>query len=316
MFQHRQRISRIDLFSGESYEGRPPPCFWIQSLSGDVMSLQETALSQCLRSHVRRPVWRFLSFALSLLVFVCGCGGSEAVTEPETPVAHRSATSFDTPLDEEEIRTFLEIVRALPEGRSPEFAPLPRSAVDDRLPSETLVTAYRQEYRRMFDPVEQGSRWRRDRELMAILTSRGIEPEEFASLMTRLGCAVAAGTVSSRLNLTAASAKSDRQLQAIISRIDKWDNAAASGAATPLDVSQRRQPLVDQLKDLVALSEFSRLLLSIPEESRVMIARHKQELAVHLPQADSLRLFERTLDTDAVIVPVNFEQPQRSSTPK
>ncbi len=280
------------------------------------MLLKDAARPRGMRCHVCRPVWRRLRLVLLPFAVLCGCGGPEAVTEPETPVAHRAATSFNTPLNEEEIRTFLEIVGDLPEGRAPEFAPLARAVVDDRLPAETLVTAYRQEYRRMFDPVEQGSRWRRDPELMAALTSRGVEPEEFASLMARLGCAVAAATVSSRLNLSEASAKSDQQLQAIVSRIGQWDNAAASGAASPFDVSQRRQPLVDQLKDLVALSEFSRLLLSIPDESRAVISRYQQELAVHLPQTDSLRLFERTLETDAVIVPVNFQQTQQRPSPK
>ena len=277
------------------------------------MPLTESALPQLSRFLLRRPLRVNLRVVLLVLTLLSGCGGSEAVTEPSTPVAHRAATSSDTPLSEEDVRMFLDIVRDLPEGKAPEFAPLARSAVDDRLSAETLVTVYRREYHRMFDPTEQGSRWRRDRELMKTLTLHGVEPEEFAILLTRMGCAVAAGTVSSRFNLTEASAKADQQLQTIISRIDEWDSRAASGTASSTRVTQHRQLLVDQLKELVALSEFSRLLLSVPEESRTAIARHQQELAVYLPQTSDVGRFERTLDAEAVIVPTNFESAERSA---
>lgn len=245
-----------------------------------------------------------------LLVLFClsGCGDAAQDTTPSTPVARRPVTTSTLPLTDADIRTFQAIVRDLPDGRIPEFEPLPQSTIDDRLPAATLVNVCREEYRRMFDPVEQGRRWRDNRKLIAVLQSHGMEPEEFAALLMRLGCAVAAGTVDSRFNLTEASQKAEQQLRATIDQIDELDRRATDGSTAHIGIFQYRQPLVDQMKELVALLEFSRILLSVPEESLAAVARHKEELAVHLPQAGDIRLFERTVDAEAVIVPVEFEQ--------
>lgn len=245
--------------------------------------------------------------ALSALL-LWGCGGSDTEMPTTTPVAVRAEASQESPLTEADVRTFLAIVQDLPQGKVPQFQPLAAAAIDDRLPADTLATVYRREYRRMFDPVEQGRHWRRDSQLTSILSGHELTPEEFAALLTRLGCTVAAGTVSSRFDLADAAAKADEQLQEIIARINEWDSGAASGSISAVSAPQHRQSLVDQLKHLVALSEFSRVLLEIPPESLKAVAQHRQALAEHLPQAGNLQLFERNFDGEAVMVPVNFEQ--------
>ncbi|MBX3439003.1 MAG: hypothetical protein KF861_16045 [Planctomycetaceae bacterium] len=267
-------------------------------------------------SRPPRQVERFRASCLFLVLSCCvsGCGDANTTKEPSTPLARRAGATFETPLSEEEITTFLAIVGEFSAGQLPSFEPLPSPAIDDRLPAQTLVNAYRREYRRTFDPVDQAERWRRNPKLMSVLTARGIEPETFADLLTRLGCALAAGTVNSRLNLSVATEKTDQQLSDLIARIDQWDQRAAQGTVHHSAIAQRRQPLVDQLKDLVALSEFSRLLLGVPEESLRAVDRHKQALSVYLPQSQDVHRFERTLDADAVVVPVSYERPVPNSS--
>lgn len=292
--------------------------------------LPRTQRNGCLRGQIRTsddlddfPGKRLNSYellgthrlALCLICALTGCGGSDDVRESATPVARRASASFEAPLSEQDVRTFLEIVRRLPAGKAPEFEPLASESIDDRLPAQALVSTYRREYRRLYDPVEQGSRWRRNSQLMAVLTAHGMESEAFAALMARLGCALAAGTINSRMNLSEAAEKADRLLDDLITRIDEWDERAAQGIVSSSNVAPRRQPLVDQLKDLVALSEFSRMLLNVPAESCAAVERHRQELAVHLQESKDVGFFERTLDAEAVIVPVRFEKPGPSPSP-
>jgi len=256
---------------------------------------------------VTLPRRAFPVIFLSLMAASLGCGNSVEPTESLTPVARRETPSIDAPLTDAEVRMFLDIVSQLPGGKPPEFNPSVRSTIDDRLPAETLISEYRSEYRRMFDPLEQGSHWRRDGKLTKTLADHGTDPEEFAALLTRIGCAVAATTVSSRSNLQEASEKADEQLAAITTQLNALDNRTATARVSPIAVNQRRQPLVDQLKSIVALSEFSAILLHVPPESRAVIVEYKHELAVHLPQQGELDLFERTYDSPAVIVPVSHE---------
>ncbi|MCA9076475.1 MAG: hypothetical protein KDA93_15725 [Planctomycetaceae bacterium] len=246
---------------------------------------------------------------LALSGLISGCSDSQSQSNEVTPVARSQPASLSTPLTDTEIETFLNVAASMPDGELPKFMPLSKSTIDDRLPPETLINAYRLEYRSMFDATGQAIRWRRDSDFIRLLSALQTDPEEFASLMTRIGCAVASSTVMSQLNLEDASAKATEQLTRLCSQITALDEFAATNQVNPIAVNQRRQPLVDQLKSLVALLEFSRILSAVPEESRTVIDRHREQILAHLPSRGDLEMFERTLDAPAVIVPASHEAP-------
>lgn len=262
--------------------------------------------------RLRQAEWCTRLVALTFFTLsglIVGCSDSQSQSPEVTPVARSQPASLSTPLTDAEIETFLNVAANMPGGELPQFAPLSKSTIDDRLPPTTLIDAYRFEYRSMFDATGQASRWRRDQELVQRLAEHQCDPEEFASLMTRIGCAIASSTVMSRFNLDDASAKASEQLAHISSQITALDELAATKRVNPIAVTQRRQPLVDQLKSLVALSEFSQILSTIPDESRSAINRHRDEILVYLPDRGELNMFERTLNAPAVIVPASHEIP-------
>ena len=262
--------------------------------------------------QLRQVEWGTRLVALTMFTLsgmIVGCGDSQSQSIEVTPVALSQPASLSTPLTDAEIETFLNVAARMPDGELPEFVPLSKSTIDDRLPPETLINAYRLEYRSMFDATGQATRWRRDSDLTRLLSELSTDPEEFASLMTRIGCAVASSTVMSQFNLEDASAKAGEQLAHLSSQITALDELATTKRVNPIAVTQRRQPLVDQLKSLVALSEFSRILSTIPEESRTVIDRHREEILAHLPNRGDLKMFERTLNAPAVIVPASHETP-------
>ncbi|MCA9024514.1 MAG: hypothetical protein KDA86_04800 [Planctomycetaceae bacterium] len=247
--------------------------------------------------------------AWAMLTLTIGCSDSPENAVEVTPVARRQPASLTAPLTPADIRICLNVAAEMPEGKLPEFVPVGQSIIDDRMSAKQLIEAYRTEYRRMFDPVEQARHWRSDEQLVQILTEQGTTPEEFASLLTRVGCGIAAHTMKSKLNLDEASAKASEQLAEIVLKMDAMDQQKANPRVSPVAIAQRRQPLVDQLKSLVALSEFSAVLSSVPPQTTDVISQHWEALASLLPAGGELDMFERTLDAPAVIVPASHERP-------
>lgn len=249
----------------------------------------------------RGPGWVALVGIGAAVLLIVGCGsGGESVDAP-TPTVHMPSQSLDDPLTEDEVATFLKVIDDLPGGTVPEFEPLSQVTASDRLRAEQLADIYRQEYRAMFDASRHGERWRKDGRLMQTFERFHVEPEDFAALMIRMSCAVAANAISSRVDLSAASERAEDQLRQTISRIDRIDAAPPTADRQP-----RRQPLLEALQELVALSEFSRILVNVPQASRDVIARRRGELLQHLPETGSVELFERTVESE--IVPTSFQR--------
>ena len=253
-------------------------------------------------SPSRMPTTRATSVCLTILL-LGGCGRDEGAGDSPTPVVHRPSTSLDDPLRDEEVSTFLRVVEDLPGKEVPSFEPLSQVTASDRMSAEQLVDVYRQEYRAMFDASRHGERWRKDRQLMETFGRHRVSPEDFASLMIRMSCAVAANAINSRVNLSETSSRADEQLLQTISRIDRLDTAPPTAQR-----QQQRQPLLEALQELVALSEFGRILAGVPAESRDVIARHRTDLVRHLPETGSVELFERTEESE--ILPTSFRRVQ------
>ena len=196
---------------------------------------------------------------------------------------------------------FLDVLETLPGQQAPEFEPLSQATADERSSAASLVEVYRQEFRAMFDASRHGARWRNDETLMATFTQNDVTPEDFAALMIRMSCAIAAGEISPEVDLREVAAGADAQVARLVEDINRLDAAPR----TPQAVDERRQAL-ESLQNFVAFSEFTTILREVPEASREVVARHRSQLAGHLPQTGTVEQFERTIESK--VVPTSFEQ--------
>lgn len=245
---------------------------------------------------------RLLVFVMLLCLLALGCSRQQSeTTQAPTPSAHQASSTLSDPLSEQEVRTFLAVLDTLPGNQAPEFEPLSQATVSDRLSAAQLVEFYRQEYRAMFDASRHGARWRKNDELMATFARHNVTPEDFASLMIRMSCAIAAGTISPQVDLNQIGANTDAQVAGLVKDITRMD----AGPRTQDVVNGRRQA-VELLQNYVAYSEFVRILQEVPPASRELVARHHSRLAGHLPQTGNLDNLEHA--SDPQVVPTSFDQ--------
>lgn len=250
-----------------------------------------------MRPFSARPVL----VVILLAGMLTGCNDADLAIEAPTPSVRMPTRSIRDPLTEAEVQTFLSVLHALPDGQAPDFEPLSQATAREEMSASQLADIFRQEYRAMFDASRHGERWRSDKALMQVFAANGTSPEDFAALMIRMSCAITASTLSPEVDLTVAAEKAEAQVSDLIADVDY----AGRGSRTPTAIMQRRESL-EALQDLVAFSEFARILIDVPAESFAVVARHRSRLAEHLPHADSAERFERTIDSH--IVPTGYHQ--------
>jgi len=204
-------------------------------------------------------------------------------------------------LTEDEVRTFLHVLQSFPDQTAPEFEPLSQVTASERMTADQLVDIYRQEYRAMFDAARHGERWRKSDELMSTFSQHDVMPEDFASLMIRISCAITANTISPDLDLTQTTSKADREIDQLVEKIDRMDQLSSS----PANAELRLQAL-GSLQNLVAFSEFTRVLIEVPDDSRRVVAKYRDRLAGHLPKSGHIDHFERTIESQ--VVPTNYQK--------
>lgn len=251
---------------------------------------------------MKRLAAAFTNAFLVLAPFLTGCSEENSNSQAPTPTAYRASRDFQDPLTEREISRFLTVVRSLPDGCLPEFEPLDQGTARKGTSASHLADIFRQEYRAMFDAARHGQRWRRQETLVAVFDHHGTTPEDFASLMIRLSCAVAASTLSSDVDLAVVTERADRQVASLIRRIDNLDSVAQSPSRFEL-----RGQLLDSLQQYVAFSEFARLLSEVPKESLAVVSRYHAQIAAYLPRSGSIEGFERTIESS--VVPTSFVTP-------
>jgi hypothetical protein len=241
-------------------------------------------------------------------LLMTGCNRQSSEAPALTPVARLDVPALSAPLTEAELATFLAVVADMPDQSVPEFTPLAQAELDERVPARRLEAAIRREYGRMFDPVEQGSRWRSQPSLMQVFAAHTVSPEQFAAIVTRMSCGIAANTIEESLDVVDLADRAEQELERLVAELEALDSGAPLRPGSG-DRTSVRDDLVARLKEMVALTEFGRLLRGVPPESRDLLSQHHEELAALLPMAIRPDQFERTLESRPVVVPVGFEQP-------
>ena len=253
------------------------------------------------KAHATRTSW--IALAGMLLV---GC--SESPT-PSEPVAAEVELSFsedweihEKPLDEaltdDEVVSFIEFVRLLPDGKPPVLAPVPGSQGDKASTPEESVLAWRKTVREALtvDTLIQG--WSPRPAVRRVLTEHQVEPRAFTSLMLRMSCALAAEAMGGSRAVAAQRVIADEKVESLVARMHEYERLHQTAS----------ESLHEALGEAASLAEYMALLSSVPRESQQTVALHQEELKSILRLASTPSASPDSVE-DHHITPVSCEQP-------
>jgi len=218
---------------------------------------------------------------LLLILAVSGCGAkSESPqTVQQIPVVQRDPASanLSRPLTPAEIEQFLLIISQLPGGQAPEYLPVEFAGLTSGTTLPAQIEQYRQAIRRAISPARQAAQWQQQPLLRSHLEQTGCSMEEFADLMLRVSSAWSASVVTSQ-------ATSPDIQQGIQQQIEQLQLELQRPDAKGFEAEQKLRIL----EELVAFSEFTRLLQQVPAESLLSISRARRELSQVMPESSWL----------------------------
>ena len=247
--------------------------------------------------------------ALSVCVVVLTClGCNRAESEPTmTKVGPSIAVQpLSAPLTSAEVEAFLQVVQALPDQQSPEPSlPAPLHLAAGRSPRESLAL-WRGHIREQLDPQRMADSWKHGARVHKILAEQQVDPVAFASLMSRISAAwVSRSLEGGGADLEKESRSAENRAELAIRQIEEIDRRSVGLREIPAHWLSRRAALLDSVQELVSLSEFLRLIRSVPPESREVLDLRREALAALLPAVSGDSPFERR--DDRRVVPTSFE---------
>lgn len=242
-----------------------------------------------------------------LVVFAClGCGQTESKPAAARVRSSIAVQSLSAPLTSAEVEAFLRVVKALPDQQPPEPSlPAPLRIPAGRPPRECLVL-WRAHIREQLDPQRMADSWKHGARVQAILAEQEVDPTAFASLMSRISAAwVSRSLEGGGVDLEKESRSAENRAELAIRQIEEIDRRSEGLREIPAHWLTRREAHFDSIQELVSLSEFLRLIRSIPPASRQVLEERRVDLAALLPPVSAESPFER-LD-DRRVVPTGFE---------
>ena len=242
-----------------------------------------------------------------LLILACfGCGESES--KPAVAKTRPTVTSapLSAPLTAPEVEAFLEIVKALPDQQPPEPSlPSPLQIPPKHPPRESLAL-WRAHIRERLDPAHMASHWKHASRVYGILAEHDVDPAAFASLMSRISAAwVSRSLEGGGTDLEKESRSAENRIELAIRQIEEIDRRSQGLREVPAHWRSRREALLEGVQELVSLSEFLRLMRSVPPESRQVLDARRDDLAGLLPSVNGELPFERR--DERRVVPTGFE---------
>lgn len=240
-----------------------------------------TRPASSLISRLAAPV--LLTVVVSGAISGCGASPEPAVESAQVPVTHAVtqavlsesagvATVVGTPLTADEITLFLQILRQMPDGKSPVFTPeeLPELRPGRDLPDQ--ISRLRNTIQSALAPQRLAARWQTDPQVSMALQQQEMDAVSFAELTLRVSCAWST-------LLIAPDTRSFDAVQDVEREIAELTLELQSPPESWFEADQKRQ----SLESLIAFSELINLLAQVPESSRLMVARCGQELRHVMP---------------------------------
>lgn len=247
---------------------------------------------------------RRISLALCACAFWAGCG--ETPSPRETAVVEQDELSapadlsiteknLSEPLTEDEVLSFIELVKSLPEGQPPTFTPVSTGAKVQGLRLDEAILAWRGAVRNALTVETLLQGWTPKASVRRALSERRVPTKALTSLMLRLSCTLGVEALGGRRNVAAQRVITDEKIASIVTLIQRMDRAG--------------QPIADSywqgLEEAVSLSEYLNVLLEVPPENQLVVAGYQAELQAMLPVASNRPAPTETRE-DTRIVPVRF----------
>lgn len=248
------------------------------------------------------------ALSVGLVIFAClGCSQSEP-KPAAARVRHSIAVKpLSAPLTSAEVGAFLQVAKALPGQQPPEPSlPIPLQIRAGQPPRECLAL-WRAHIREQLDPERMAGSWKHGDRIQTILAEQEVDPTAFASLMSRISAAwVSRSLEGGGVDLEKESRSAENRAELAIRQIEEIDRRSKGLREIPAHWLTRREALLDSVQELVSLSEFLRLMRSVPPASRQVLDARREDLAALLPPVSAESPFER-LD-DRRVVPTGFEE--------
>ena len=250
------------------------------------------------------------ALSAGLIGLVClggvGCGESEpgpAVAKVRPAIA---VQPLSAPLTASEVETFLAVVKALPGEQPPEPAPPSPLRIPPQHPPRECLALWRAHIREQLDPQQMAVNWKHGGRVHEILADHQVDPTAFASLMSRISAAwVSRSLEGGGTDLDKESRSAENRMEIAIRQIEEIDRRSQGLRDVPSQWMARREALLESVQELVSLSEFLRLMKSVPPESRQLLDARRSDLVALLPAVNGDTPFERR--DDRRIVPTGFE---------
>jgi hypothetical protein len=244
--------------------------------------------------------WNHVAIALGLgaVISLTGCGRATP-PRPSNEVVEIFVphTSFHTPVSQDEVALFLNVIRHLPNEKTPQFAELllPSLTATEDLPEQ--IRCMQQDFRNALQPKLQASFWKSQPDLESAFAQINVDPEAFAKLTLRISTAWTALTVAEETRSREVRLRLRMQIDQLVSEIE----------TKRFEHDDHHQQL-RVLEELVALSEFLSLLDQVPEDSLKTVERFQGELRQILPHSPSHASRALHRNEHRTIQPVKFEQ--------
>ncbi len=213
---------------------------------------------------------------LSLAFALTGCGQSSDCLEPVVSVPVRidvMQSAFMTPLTEQDVAIFLQVLEHLPNRQIPEILPAELPTLRPGHDIEGQVQVLRNAMRSALSPEVQADHWMADPQVRTHLRKIGINPVAFAELTLRISSAWSALVVAPETRSPELRAQIHEQVVALVHQLKQKSESA-------FEMDQKR--LI--LEELVAFSEFLSLIDLVPETSIQTVSRCRRQLAHVLPE--------------------------------
>lgn len=254
---------------------------------------------------MKRTSWIALS---SLLLVGCGESSSSSPT-PSEPISTEVALHFSAdweivekplaePLTNDEVVSFIELVRLLPDGKPPVLSPVPGSQGDKARTPEESVRAWRKTVRDALTVETLIQGWSPHPAVRRAFSEHQVEPRAFTSLMLRMSCALAAEAMGGPRMVAAQRVIADEKVASLVARMHQYDRLRKTAP----------ESLHEALGEAASLAEYMALLCSVPRESQLMVAAHQESLKSILPVASNRSTSLESVE-DNHITPISFEEP-------
>lgn len=181
-------------------------------------------------------------------------------------------------LSEDDVAAVTDLMLGLPEQDRPAFQPAMESIESDGLKAVDLLATYRRNYLDALDAESQTRAWSENKVITDAAAEAGLDLNELAVLLTRIGCAYHAAQTGTELDVADARAAGEARIADLLPKIDAAKESLV------------RRSHVESLASLVAFDAYLTLLDLVPESNRRVVMEYDDRLSQLLPPTPKIEI--------------------------